>query len=456
MVGKILIVDDVATNRIVMKVKLAAAGYQPLLVADGASCLEMLRQEKPDLILLDMTLPDMSGLEVLRQLRKLAGLQTVAVVMLASGCDPAARIKAFELGADDVLAKPVDDQTLMARIRSFMRARALLAGLDAHRHDFEVLGLAEPSQAFHRPALIAVLSLHPERSADLQQDLASHLRDRVVVMTPAEALGTEPAPDIFVLDADIDGKGSGLRLMSELRSRAATRHASICIVMPRDSCFVPAVAFDLGANDLVSAAVSRHELALRLSRLIARKGEEDRLRATLENGLRLAMIDPLTGLHNRRYGLAQLAAISASAQGLGQDFAVMVADLDRFKSVNDRFGHAAGDTVLIEVASRLAVNLRQSDLLARIGGEEFLIVLPATSLSEAEAIGRRLCEEVEQTAIALSGGEALHITVSIGLAVSSAAQPRPTAAQIIDHADRALLQAKSEGRNQVTIGRNAA
>jgi two-component system, cell cycle response regulator len=456
MVGKILIVDDVATNRIVMKVKLAAAGYQPLLVADGASCLELVRQETPDLILLDMTLPDMSGLEVLQRLRAMAGLRRVAVVMLASGCDPAARIRAFELGADDVLAKPVDDQTLMARIRSFMRAGTLLAGLGAHQHDFEVLGLAEPAQAFHRPGLIAVLSLQPELGAALQQDLAVHLRDRVVVMTPAEALGEGPAPDVFVLDADIDGKGSGLRLMSELRSRAATRHASICIMIPRDSAFVPAVAFDLGANDLVSARVSRHELALRLSRLLARKAEEDRLRASLEDGLRLAMIDPLTGLHNRRYGLAQLAVISASAQARGQDFAVMVADLDRFKSVNDRFGHAAGDAVLVEVASRMAVNLRQGDVLARIGGEEFLIVLPDTTLAEAEAIGRRLCENVEQSEIALGSAEALHVTISIGLAVSLASQPRAGVAQIIDHADRALLQAKAEGRNQVTIGRNAA
>ena len=88
-----------------------------------------------------------------------------------------------------------------------------------------------------------------------------------------------------------------------------------------------------------------------------------------------------------------------------------------------------------------------SDLLAQ---------LPATTLIEAEAIGRRLCESVEQSPIGLGGAEALHVTISIGLAVSLAGQARPTVAQIIDHADRALLQAKSDGRNQVTIGRNAA
>ena len=142
MVGKILIVDDVATNRIVMKVKMAAAGYQPLLVADGASCLELVRYDKPDLILLDMSLPDMSGLEVLRRLRAMPGLQTVAVLMFSTCFDQKARVAAFQAGADDVLAKPIDDQTLMARIRSFMRARDLLAGLEAHhrRRAFTIRG----------------------------------------------------------------------------------------------------------------------------------------------------------------------------------------------------------------------------------------------------------------------------------------------------------------------------
>ena len=439
-----------------MKVKMAAAGYQPLLVADGASCLELVRQDRPDLILLDMTLPDMSGLDVLRRLRSMAGLQTVPVIMFSASFGPKTRVAAFQAGADDVLAKPIDDQTLMARIRSFMRARDLMAGLEAHQHEFEVLGLSEHPQAFRRPGVIGVLSVQPQLGAALQAKLAPHLNDKVLVMTPAEALGEGVTPDVFVLDADLEGKGSGLRLMSELRSRSPTRHASICIMTPRESAFVPAVAFDLGANDLVSATVSAEELAMRLARLITRKREADRLRAALEDGLRLAMIDPLTGLHNRRFGLAQLTAIAANAATTGQEFAVMVADLDRFKSVNDRFGHAAGDAVLVEVANRLSVNLRLGDVVARIGGEEFLIVLPATTLAEAEAIGHRLCESVEKAPIALGGAEALHVTISIGLAVSLVGGVRPSVAQIIDRADRALLQAKSDGRNQVTIGRNAA
>ncbi len=183
------------------------------------------------------------------------------------------------------------------------------------------------------------------------------------------------------------------------------------------------------------------------------------MRASVQDGLRLAMIDSLTGLHNRRYGMAQLAAIADISRRSGQEFAVMVVDLDRFKSVNDRWGHAAGDAVLIEVAERLNRNLRVGDLLARIGGEEFLIALPETSLTEARSIAERLCHAVEESPVRIGDFAALQVTVSIGLATSAdACAPcvKDTLSELIDRADRALLYAKSAGRNQVTISRTAA
>jgi two-component system cell cycle response regulator len=212
-------------------------------------------------------------------------------------------------------------------------------------------------------------------------------------------------------------------------------------------------------HDMVTPAVSPQELALRITRLLARKREGDRMRASVQDGLRLAVIDPLTGLHNRRYGIAQLSAICDRARKASSAFAVMVVDLDRFKSVNDRWGHAAGDDVLVEVAARLARNLRGGDLLARIGGEEFLIALPDTTLAEAGAVAERLCQVVEQTAVTLRGGGSLRVTVSIGLAISTEGEtplPVDAVSDIVNRADRALLVAKTGGRNQVTIAGRAA
>ncbi len=463
MVGKILIVDDVATNRIVMKVRLTAAGYTPLLAADGAAGLKLALTEAPDLILLELSLPDMPGLHLLERLRAEPALRHVPIVICSPLLDATARCAAFRAGADDFLQKPLDDQSLLARIRSFMRARDEVEGFAPHHDGIAMLGLAEAPATFYQPGVIALITQRSEVALKLRRDVAPHLTDRVLAMTAEEAM-TEgmhhgATPDVFLIESDFNGPGSGLRLMSELRSRTHSRHAAFCVQSGLGSAIAAAVAFDLGAHDLVADGIPAEELALRLARLLVRKREADAMRASVQDGLRLAMIDSLTGLHNRRYGMAQLAAIADISRRSGQEFAVMVVDLDRFKSVNDRWGHAAGDAVLIEVADRLNRNLRAGDLLARIGGEEFLIALPETSLTEARSIAERLCRTVEQSSVRIGDFSSLHVTVSIGLATSADTTTpciKDTLSELIDRADRALLYAKSAGRNQVTISRTAA
>ena len=463
MVGRILIVDDVATNRIVMKVKLTAAGYRPVVAPDGATALAMARAELPDLVLLDLMLPDLSGIEVLTRLRADPLTQELPVVVLSAQPDSDLRVACFRAGADDCLPKPVDDQTLLARIRSFMRQRAEFEGLGpTPSAALPLLGLAEPAAAFAPPARVALITARPETAMRLRREIGAYSCDRPVAMTAEEALaeGLRPggAPDAFLIEADLAVAGGGLRLMSELQSRSNTRHAAFAILNSPDATFAPAMAFDLGAHDVAGTETSACELALRLDRLVRRKRADDRLRASVQDGLRLAVIDPLTGLYNRRYAVARLAAIAEGAAASGGEFAVMVVDLDRFKSVNDRWGHAAGDTVLVEVAERLGLSLRSGDLLARIGGEEFLAALPATGLSEARNVAERLCHAVEAAPVLLPCGTRIAVTVSIGLAIGRApkTEAEDPVRDTVDRADRALLAAKSAGRNQVTISRPAA
>jgi two-component system cell cycle response regulator len=251
--------------------------------------------------------------------------------------------------------------------------------------------------------------------------------------------------------------------MSDLRCRGDSRHAAICMVQGDEDATLSAMAFDLGADDLVAPHVDPAELALRLRALLRRKRHGDRLRASVENSMRLAMIDPLTGLYNRRFALAQLGhflrVMAQPGTAEDGDVVVMVIDLDRFKSVNDRWGHSAGDAVLAEVATRLAAQMEDGDLLARIGGEEFLVALPSATLAEAGRRAEQLRDAVRAPSVTLPGGGQLDVTISIGLALSGRRRPGSFAdpvADVIDRADRALLIAKSEGRDQVTVSRTAA
>lgn len=468
MSGRVLIADDVTSNRIIMKAKLTAAGYLPVVVADGAACLDRARSEPPDVVLLSLNLPDLAGTEVLRRLRSEPATRSVPVVMFAANAALDDRLDAFRLGADDVFLGPLDDQTLLARLRSLMRARESVAALEAGLGEVTVnalaaQGLAEGAAPFRPAASVALVMHRPETAMALRRGLTGKLSANLLPMTADQALANGlqdgPAPDIFVIEADLPIQGGGLRLMSDLRSRASTRNARFMIFRGPDSAVAPTMAFDLGASDLVSAETAAMELALRLQRLLTLKHGADQLRASVQDGLRLAMIDPLTGLHNRRYGLAQLQAIAEKARATGSAFAVLVADIDRFKTINDRFGHAAGDAVLVEVAARLRKNLRAGDLLARIGGEEFLIALPDVALAEARQIADRLCDVMLEGPFKLARAEDLPVTISIGLAISETGEtpaPVETVGDIFNRADRALMRSKAAGRNQVTVCRRAA
>lgn len=459
MVGKVLVVDDVATNRIVMKVRLSAAGYQPLVAPDGAACLAMARAERPDLLLLDLMLPDMPGAEVIARLRADLRTRELPIVVVTASRDAQARLAALRAGADDVMDKPVDEALLLARIRRLLRAREAMAGLDQVTAGLPAHALAEAAEPFVLPARIALVLARPDRGLHMRRGLTTRVRDMVLPLTPDEALAMArqdaAVPDVFVIEADLPISGGGLRLMSDLQSRTGTCNSAFALLMPTASAGAAAMALDLGADDLLMPDCPVDEMVLRLARLVRRKREAERKRLSVQDGLRMAVIDPLTGLHNRRYGLAELQRIAEAATAAGRPFAVLVADIDRFKTINDRFGHAAGDEVLIEVARRLRQNLRLGDLLARIGGEEFLIALPDVDLAEAGGIAQRLCRAVEAEIVATGPTRGIGVTVSIGLALCA---PGSDAAltTLVERADRALLEAKAGGRNQVTVSRSAA
>ncbi len=462
MSARILIVDDVAANRIVQQARLSAAFYETLLAVDGASCLSMAQTDRPDLILLDVGLPDIPGIEVLQRLRRDPACRDIPVIALTTTGSTDERLAAYAAGADDVMTRPANERVLLARLRNLLR---LKAESDFPAPDaFAMTGLAEAPAAFEPQGTIALVTPQFLPGEGLRDALAGRLRDRLVILSRREALaemsarqGRDSLPEVFILQDDGRNPSATLRLLSELKSHQATRHAAVCVVGPAGEGDEAAMAFDLGADDAVGSGVTAEELVLRTRGLLRRKRHFDRQRARMQDGLRLAMRDPLTGLYNRRFAAPQLASVADRSREEGSPFAVMVMDLDRFKDVNDLYGHAAGDQVLVEVARRLTANLRDTDVLARIGGEEFLAILPRTSMVTARRVAERLCQVMDDDPIRLASGEALRVTVSIGVAVAGAAGDGCVAVDgLVEQADLALLESKGAGRNQVTYRLSAA
>ncbi len=453
MAGRVLIVDDVATNRIVLKVKLAGACYETLQAGDGESALRIARETLPDVILLDVMLPDMHGMEVCRQLKLDPVTRDIPVIMITALRDAEARRAALRAGADDFLSKPLDETMLLARLRSLLRVRETAQELHLRESTSRALGFSEPASVFAHPGetscRITLIAARREIAAAWRRALMPHISATLEVLPRERALVDQgPAPDLYVIAADLEKPGDGLRLMSELRSRPGTRHAVCCIALPDEDHNLGAMALDLGASDLLAPDFEPQETALRLAAQLRRKRQADNLRSTVRNGLEMAIHDPLTGLYNRRYALPHLAQMAERAQATGRQLAVMVLDLDRFKRVNDTLGHAAGDAVLVAVARRLRDAMRPSDLLARIGGEEFLVAMPDAGLAEAEAAAQRLCLAVSASPVALPDGKgSVEVTMSVGLALGhcSAVVPRHETAMPIQDATPGCVTAPGSG-----------
>ena len=461
MSGRILIADDLATNRIVLKVKLTVACYEVIQADRCADVDALARRTQPDLILLGRGRSDVC-IDTCRRVKADPVLKRIPIIVISDQEDRDGRLEILKSGADDVFSRPQDDATLLAMVRSLIRTRGTDDEVLRRRDISREFGCAEAPLTFDHAAKIALIAPDAETGILWRMHLAAETRNKISIMTQTQALedlgALSAVPDAFVIGSTLGTTSDGLRLVSELRSRQSTRHSVIIVQDCGETPSPSSMALDLGANAVLRPEFDARELAERLRKLLARKLEGDALRKSFDTNLALAAQDPLTGLHNRRYAQSYLERLEREAHASGQPFALMVLDLDRFKSINDRFGHPVGDEVLIEVAQRLKSNLREHDLLARYGGEEFLIALPGISRKQAQHMAERLRRAVGDTPVASSSSrQDVPVTLSIGVAVSPEGRGNLRSAhELLQAADRALYVSKSDGRNLVTFVPNAA
>lgn len=467
MQGTILVIDGISTNRIMLKVQLTEACYGVEQADCVADALEAARHSCPDLVLTAMTLPDGTAADVKNALRQDDMLADIPVIAITQSNAIEQRLNALSSGIDDVLPQPVDDVILQARIRSLLRARSTNEELHMQRdasHGFVLplsdrAGHAQPSTA--NVALVAqdtnTAQAWAERLGEkLPYTLQCHQLNDIKLMMSA------PVADVFIIELNETSAGPGLRLLADLRARASTRKSVVIAVPNPADPVIAAEALDRGAHDVLQAGFDVDELALRLTTQLQYKSRNDQLRDSVRNGLRAAVQDPMTGLYNRRYAKPFLDRTAKRAIESNGSFALMLADLDHFKRINDKYGHPAGDAVLIEAARRLQAQMRPVDLVARVGGEEFMIVLPGGDEITAGMAAVALCNAINSQPFHVPGlATPIDVTISIGAVIgrdacgASAAKDRSTISvtDMISQADRALYDAKNAGRNQVTLGK---
>ncbi|MDA0662055.1 MAG: PleD family two-component system response regulator [Proteobacteria bacterium] len=459
MSARILVVDDLLPNVKLLEAKLTSEYFDVITAYDGPTALEMIEKQPPDIVLLDVMMPGMDGFEVCRRIKERPEFMYIPVVMITALSDAADRVRGIESGADDFLTKPVNDTALFARVRSLVRLKMVMDEWRLREQTTGQLGALENHtpviQMSATSAKVLVLDDSTVDAAKVVKTLALD-NDEVVVEKTVEATqerALEQSFDLIVVNLNLRSQDA-LRLCSLLRSMDQTRQIPILLVIEEDQVERLAKGFDLGVNDYLVKPIDQNELLARARTQIRRWRYHVRLRKTYERSIEMALTDSLTGLYNRRYLIAHLDGQIGRVERGGKSLSLIMFDIDFFKRVNDAHGHAVGDAVLQELASRVSGKLRSFDTVARMGGEEFVIVLPDTNVTIACAVAERLRQDIETTGFAAPGLTAkLPITISIG--VATALESGDTSEAILKRADDALYRAKAAGRNLAVLGTGA-
>ncbi len=456
MTGLILVVDDVPANVKLLEVKLGNEYYDVVTARDGFEALEVAHAKHPDLVLLDVMMPRMDGFETCKRLKEAADTSHIPVVMVTALSDKEDRVRGLEAGADDFLTKPINDTALFARVKSLIRTKALLdelrlrdqtglqmGVLNEHHEDLsDITGarvLAVDDDAVQMRRIVAILEgaglkvdqvLEPESSRNVA--IAGNF-DLIVIST-------------MMMDAD------GLRLASYFKAQEETRHVPILMLVDEDDERALLKGLEMGVNDYIVAPIDGNELLARTRTQIRRKKYQEALKANYKQTVSMAITDGLTGLYNRHYLNTHLANMVREALSKNKALSLLMMDMDNFKSINTDHGHDGGDEALKHLSKIIVSATRGADLVARFGGEEFVVLMPETDMKPALEAAERIRRMVQETPLQISATVQEPRTVSIGVATINPIGD--SAESLLKRADNAAYEAKGAGKNRVVAAEN--
>ncbi len=451
MTAKILVVDDIPANLKLLQARLSSEYYEVITASNGPDALAACEHGGIDLILLVIMMPGMDGFEVCGRLKSDPSTQHIPVVMVTALDQPSDRVRGLNAGADDFLTKPVNDLQLMSRVKSLVRLKTLTDELRLRAATTRAIGIDELLQGRvghnqSKPRLLLV-DERPNSAERIGRMLQSEYQ---IDVTPDPQVGffqaVEKNYDCVLITTGF-ANFDPLRICSQLRSLDRTRFLPILLIAEPGEDERIMRALELGVNDFMVRPLDPQELTARLRTQVRRKRYNEALRQSVVQTIEMAVTDGLTGLHNRRYLDNHMTTLFDRATQRKRPLSFLITDIDRFKSVNDTYGHDGGDDVLREFALRLRRQVRGADLVCRYGGEEFVVAMPDTDAAIAARVAERVRAAIENEPFILPGGVKINVTTSVG--VASMIAGHDSMADLIKRADRALYEAKNGGRNRV-------
>lgn len=454
MTSRILVVDDLLPNIRLLEAKLTNEYYDVITSQSGSEALILAEKNQPDLILLDVMMPEMDGFEACRRLKKNPKTADIPVVMVTALSDVEDRVQGLNAGADDFLTKPINDLALFARIRSLVRIKSMTDELRLRDQTGEALGAASDKIAttnITEGAKILVIDDDVAEAHQITDKLKEYGIEVVIIPNPRDAINAcnKTDFDLIMVSTQLTSD-DGLHLCTHFRSLDTTRNTPLLILIEDSNTDLLVKGLDMGINDYLVTPIDSNEVIARVRIQVRRKRYQDALKANQEKSLSMAVTDALTGLYNRRYFDIHLDKMLKNSLVTNKPLSVMIVDIDHFKKVNDSYGHLSGDEILKQVPQRILKNIRPTDLAVRYGGEEFVIVFPDTSIKQAAGIAERIRRSIESRQFDISV-DPYQIKCTISSGLSSYVHSDANHHTLIERADKALYHVKKTGRNRVAV-----
>jgi len=452
-IPNILIVDDEEDIRMTLEAALRAEGYRVTTAAFGNDALEMIKKDPPDLMLLDIMMPDIDGYEVCRQVKGNDDTKNIVVVFATALRKTKDKVEGLDIGADDYITKPFNMPELLAKLRVHFRIKdyqSKLENLVDFAHNANALDLDDIATAiksdfeeFITADRYSVFVVDDENECFR---LLAHNHDEDKMDCHDLPFDQSPIMNETRLCKGkvMETRFSASPFSPDVKRRKYSDDFALCLPLKVGSQILGAL--NLNGNSKGFFDRLDFSLVSLIAEILSASLNNVR---QLEKLRKLATTDGLTELLNHRSFHERLHSEFERTRRFGQTLSCVMLDIDLFKQFNDTYGHPTGDTILKEIAVRLKRHLRKIDTVARYGGEEFAMLLPQTSARDTRVVTERIRLDIASRPFQTDKGP-LNVTVSMGIC-DSAMMRFQSGSALLAKADRALYMAKEGGRNQTVI-----
>jgi|GEM_PF-2087326 len=473
---RILVVDDIPINTKILKSFLEREYYHVHTAKNGLEASELLKKAKYDLILIDTIMPEIEGMETIKRIKSSPTYAHIPIISITALKSCANYSESFSAGADEVLVKPVDKSLLLVHIKALVKLKPIPEALRVSENNG--VGLKEILYEPINPitlddARILVLDSNKEKCrayksllntygfevdidshkvADVRGDFFAECPDSPKRFNSDGFFKEEPAlvcNDYSLIILTHSNTSEMLRICSMLQSKSYIKDVPILGIFDHINPDVLEQAFDLGMQDYIISSAHKENLIVKCKRQIQKYRHLISVKDSYEKQLVNASKDSLTNLYNRTYFesyVSRLASIHDTT------LLIMLLDIDRFKKINDRFGHLVGDDVLKEFAIRIVSSLRKGDLCARWGGDEIAITCSGITMETGQMVATRIVSSISNKPFIIQREDGSHKKIPLSCCIGgSTLRKGESLTSLFSRIDLNLYQAKESERKKIFL-----